>query len=206
MILAELTELIGAEQELAARATDPEVGRRLVAAVERWEKFAHTFGEDLTGANPCYGNIVGGISTIEEKSLGCVRKSGHSPLEDVVGFAERSPAHGLIAMDTSGDDVEQLIAMTAGGANVIAFTTGRGTPAASPTVPTLKVASTSDMASRLPDMIDFNAGGILDGTQTIEDAGDTLFQLILDTASGLATRAELLYQRDFALPVTSAGV
>jgi altronate dehydratase large subunit len=206
VILAELTELIGAEHELAERAADPEVGRRLVAAVGEWERFAHTFGEDLTGANPCHGNIVGGISTIEEKSLGCVRKSGHSPLQDVVGFAERSPARGLVVMDTSGDDVEQLVAMTAGGATVIVFTTGRGTPAASPTVPTLKVSSTSTMADRLTEMVDFDAGGILDGTHTIQEAGDLLFALTLDAASGRATRAELLGQRDFALPVTMAGV
>ncbi len=205
VILAEMTELIGAEHELARRAADPKLGRRLEAAVHRWESFALEFGEDITGANPCHGNIVGGITTIEEKSLGCVRKSGTSRVVDLVGFGERSQQRGLVVMDTSGDDLEQLIAMTAGGANVIVFTTGRGTPTASPTVPTIKVASTTAMATRLGAMIDLDAGAILDASESIDGVGDRLFQLVIDIASGRETASERLAQRDFALPVTGAG-
>ena len=205
VILAEMTELIGAELELARRAADPRLGGRLVSAVRRWEGFALEFGEDITGANPCHGNIVGGITTIEEKSLGCVRKSGTRGLVDIVGFGERSAKRGLVVMDTSGDDLEQLIAMTAGGANVIVFTTGRGTPTASPIVPTVKLASTTAMADRLASMIDLDAGAILEGLETIDHAGDRLFELVVDVAGGGLTRAEQLAQRDFALPVTAAG-
>ena len=205
VILAELTELIGAELDLARRAADPALGGRLVAAVQRWEELALEFGEDLTGANPCHGNIVGGITTIEEKSLGCVRKGGSSPVVDMVGFGERSAVAGLVVMDTSGDDLEQLIAMTTGGANVIVFTTGRGTPTASPTVPTIKVASTTAMARRLGSMVDLDAGTVLDGAEAIDAAGDRLFSLVLDVAGGRETASERLAQRDFALPVTGAG-
>ncbi len=205
VILAEMTELIGAELELARRAADPQLGDRLVSTVRRWEGFALEFGEDITGANPCHGNIVGGITTIEEKSLGCVRKSGTRELVDIVGFGERSSKRGLVVMDTSGDDLEQLIAMTAGGANVIVFTTGRGTPTASPIVPTVKLASTTAMADRLASMIDLDAGTILEGLESIDDAGDRLFELVVDVAGGASTRSERLAQRDFALPVTTAG-
>jgi len=206
VILAEMTELIGAEDELARRAADPDLRDSLVAAVHRWERFALEFGEDITGANPCHGNIVGGITTIEEKSLGCVRKSGTSPVVELVGFGEAPTRGGLVVMDTSGDDLEQLIAMTAGGANVIAFTTGRGTPVASPIVPTIKIASTTALAHRLSDMIDFDAGTVLDGLESVDQTGDRLFELVLETACGRLTSSERLGHQDFALPVTGAGV
>jgi altronate dehydratase large subunit len=205
VILAEMTELIGAEHELAERAETPELAARIVGAVGRWERFALEFGEDITGGNPCHGNIVGGITTIEEKSLGCVRKSGHGTVVDLVGFAEPSPRRGLVVMDTSGDDLEQLIAMTAGGANVIVFTTGRGTPTASPVVPTVKVSTTSALAARLCDMIDFDAGGVLAGSETLAQAGRRLLCDVVAVAGGRDTSAERGGQRDFALPVTAAG-
>jgi altronate dehydratase large subunit len=205
VILAEMTELIGAEDTLAARASSGALARRIVEAIARWERLALEFDEDITGTNPCPGNLAGGITTIEEKSLGCVRKSGSSPVVDLVGFGERSQSRGLVVMDTSGDDLEQLVAMTAGGATVIAFTTGRGTPTASPIVPTLKVSSTTTLAERLGAMIDLDAGAVLDG-ETIEAAGDRLFALVAEVASGRATASELLGQRDFAMPVSMAGV
>src|SRR6185437_15346619 len=111
--------------------------------------------------------LLGGITTIEEKSLGCVRKGGTAPIVDVVGFGERSSKRGLILMDTDGDDFAELVALACGGANVIAFSTGRGTPVGSPIVPTVKLSSTSRLAERMPELIDFDAGAALTGEETI---------------------------------------
>jgi altronate dehydratase large subunit len=203
-ILAEFTELIGAEHLLQQRAVTPEIAERLTAAILAWERFALEFGEDLTGENMSPGNIRGGITTIEEKSLGCVRKGGTSTVVDVVGFGERSNRRGLVLMDTDGDDVAELVALTASGANVIAFTTGRGTPAASPVVPTIKIGSNGPLFRRMSSLIDLDAGRVLEGTGTIQSIGDELVRLVGRVASGELTCAERRNQRDFALPPTTA--
>jgi altronate dehydratase large subunit len=204
-ILAEFTELIGAEHLLRPRAATPELGDRLIDAIRAWEDFALDFGEDLGAENIAPGNVQGGITTIEEKSLGCVRKGGSAPIVDVVGFGERSAARGLILMDTDGDDIAELVALAAGGANVIAFSTGRGTPVGSPIVPTLKVSSNSRLARRMADLIDLDAGTALSGEDTIDSLGQRLFDLVLASASGQPTSAELRGQRDFAIPPTMAS-
>jgi altronate dehydratase large subunit len=204
-ILAEFTELVGAEHLLRPRAATPELGDRLIDAIRAWEEFALDFGEDLSAENIAPGNLHGGITTIEEKSLGCVRKGGSAPIADVVGFGERSSARGLILMDTDGDDIAELVALAAGGANVIAFSTGRGTPVGSPIVPTLKVSSNSHLAMRMAPLIDFDAGTALTGGDTIETLGLRRFELVLATASGQPTSAELRGQRDFAIPPTMAS-
>lgn len=204
-ILAELTELIGAEDQLAARAVSLAVGRALTEAIRSWETFALEFGDDLSQENITPGNIRGGITTIEEKSLGCVRKAGTTPVCDFVGCGGISTKRGLIVMDTDGDDVSELIALTAGGANVIAFTTGRGTPAGSPLVPTIKIASNSQTARRMPGITDMDAGAVMSGNETIASMADRLLDLVFDVANGRMTAAERNGQRDFALPVVRAS-
>jgi altronate dehydratase large subunit len=204
-ILAEFTELIGAEHVLLPRAASRELGDRLSAAIHAWEEFALAFGEDLSGQNIMPGNVAGGITTIEEKSLGCVRKGGGSTIVDVVGFGERSSERGLILMDTDGDDVAQLVALASGGANVIAFSTGRGTPVGCPIVPTVKLSSNSPLAARMPHLIDFDAGTALSSNETITSLGERLFEMVVETANGRPTKAELHAQRDFALPPTMAS-
>jgi altronate dehydratase large subunit len=203
-ILAEFTELIGTEHLLKPRAATPEIARRIVLAIRAWERFALEFEQDLTGQNIAAGNIQGGITTIEEKSLGCVRKGGTSRIVDVVGFGERSSTRGLVLMDTDGDDIGELVALTASGANVIAFTTGRGTPTASPLVPTVKISSNTALAKRMASLIDLDAGSILDGAGTIDSVGADLIGLVLRVASGAPTCAEMRGQRDFALPPIEA--
>lgn len=203
-ILAEIPELIGAEHLLAKRAVNSSVSQSLLALVSRWERFALEFSEDIANANPSAGNIKGGITTLAEKSLGCIHKGGSSPVVDVVGFGEASLRRGLVVMDTDGDDIAQLTALSAGDANVIVFTTGAGTPVASPVVPTIKVSSTTEMAARLEDLVDFDAGRALSG-ESIESLGRGLYDLVVATASGRLTKAEHRNQRDFALPPTGAS-
>jgi altronate dehydratase large subunit len=203
-LLCEMPELIGAEHLLAARAIHPDVAADLIAAVKSWEQLVVDFGEDLRGAQPSPGNQAGGLTTIEEKSLGAVAKGGKSPLVEVVGYGERPHRPGLVAMDTPGHDIEQLTAMAAGGAQVVVFTTGRGTPTASPIVPTIKVSTNTALAMTLADHIDVDAGVILDGTPKNVVASQ-IFDEIVAVANGKPTAAERFRQRDFALPRTAPG-
>jgi altronate dehydratase large subunit len=203
-LLCEMPELIGAEHLLAARAASPDVAADLVAAVKSWEQLVVDFGEDLRGAQPSPGNQAGGLTTIEEKSLGAVAKGGKSPLVEVVGYGEHPTRRGLIAMDTPGHDIEQLTAMAAGGAQIVVFTTGRGTPTASPIVPTIKVSTNTALAVTLADHIDVDAGVILDGTPKSVVAA-RIFDEIVAVANGKPTAAERFGQRDFALPRTAPG-
>jgi altronate dehydratase large subunit len=196
-ILAEITELLGAEHLLAQRAITPEVGERIVEVVTRFERDVARHGVDLLGSQPAPGNIAGGLTTIEEKSLGAARKGGTGPITGVVEYAEPPDRPGLYIMDTPGQDIEQMVAMVAAGAQVVAFTTGRGTPTGSPIAPCIKISSNSDVARRLPDLIDIDAGTILDGT-ALEDVGRQILDEIIAVASGKKTKSEQRRNHEFA--------
>jgi altronate dehydratase large subunit len=198
-ILAEIPELIGAEQILAARAATSDIGQRLVETVTHAEESAMRLGEDFRGTQPAPGNIEGGITTIEEKSLGCVHKGGNSPLMDVVGYAERPRVPGLTVMDTPGHDVMQLVGMAAAGAQVIVFTTGRGTPTGSPICPVIKVSTRSALARELPALIDLDAGPIVDGHLDVSDVGQALYRKIVAVANGETVAAERNGHHEFGV-------
>ncbi|MCL6632580.1 MAG: UxaA family hydrolase [Alicyclobacillus herbarius] len=198
-ILAETTELIGAEHLLAERAATPEIGRQLLHIVQRLEENAMKMGVDIRGAQPSPGNMDGGITTIEEKSLGCIYKGGSTPVRQVVEYAERPTERGLVIMDTPGHDIEQMTGMVAGGAQVVIFTTGRGTPTGSPIAPCIKVATNSFTYHNMRDNIDFNAGVIIDGEATVAETGRRLFALMLDVLNGRETQAEKLGHREFGI-------
>lgn len=198
-ILAETTELIGAEHLLAARAVRPEVAWALLNMVTHAEAAAMRMGVDFRGAQPAPGNIAGGITTIEEKSLGCVHKGGLSPLTDVTDYAQRPRTQGLVVMDTPGHDVMQLVGMAAAGAQVMVFTTGRGTPTGSAICPVIKVSTRSALKASLPDVIDLDAGPVVDGHLSVASAGWQLFRKIVSVASGEQVAAERLGHREFGI-------
>lgn len=198
-VLGETTEILGAEHLLAARAIDPEVGKRIVAMVARYESSINYEGIDIRGAQPSRGNIEGGLSTLEEKSLGAAKKAGNAPLTGVLEFGEKPATPGLYFMDTPGHDIEQLAGFGAGHINIVVFTSGRGTPTGSAIMPTIKVSTNTPMYQSIPDLIDLDAGTIADGIETLSQVGDRIFNEILDVANGRLTKAERGGHHEFAL-------
>jgi altronate dehydratase large subunit len=199
VILAETTEIIGAEHLVAARAVTPIVAKRCFEVIERCERLATGMGVDMRGGQPTPGNIQGGLSTIEEKSLGCIYKAGTRPLQDVVGYADPVDRKGLVWMDTPGQDIEQITGMVAGGCHLVVFTTGRGTCCGSPIAPTIKVSTRSELFQRMNDNIDLDAGPIVSGDETVSQVGERIMKEILAVASGKLTKAESLGFNDFAI-------
>lgn len=191
VILSETTEIYGAEQLLVRRAVSEDVGQKLIDRIHWWEDYAKKNGIEINN-NPSPGNKAGGLTTILEKSLGAVSKSGSTNLMEVYEFAEPITVNGLVFMDTPGYDVVSVTGMIAGGANIICFTTGRGSVFGSKPVPTIKLATNSPMYQAMTDDMDINCGLILDGQTTVEESGEVIFQNILDTASGRKTKSEVL--------------
>ncbi|MBW8758061.1 MAG: altronate dehydratase [Burkholderiales bacterium] len=188
-ILSETPEIYGAEHLLTARAARPEIAQRLMQRLRWWEDYTRKNGGDMNN-NPSPGNKAGGITTILEKSLGAVAKGGNSGLMDVVEYAEPVRTHGLVFMDTPGYDPVSATGQVAGGANLICFTTGRGSTYGCKPTPSIKLATNSAMYDRMRMDMDFNAGEIIDGRTSVEQAGARLFELMLATASGRRTLSE----------------
>ncbi|MDQ0462331.1 altronate hydrolase [Caulobacter ginsengisoli] len=195
-ILTEIPEVFGAERLLMARATSPAVFEATVSLVNGFKRYFIDHGEPVS-ENPSPGNIAGGVTTLEEKSLGAVQKAGHAPLAQVLAYGERTHGPGLALLEAPGNDAVSSTALAAAGATVILFTTGRGTPLGFP-APTLKIATNSDLAARKPRWIDFDAGVVLED-RTMDQAADDLMALVLATASGQPTRAEQNGEREMAI-------
>jgi altronate hydrolase len=188
-ILSETPEIYGAEHLLTRRAVSQKVGQKLIARIRWWQDYTARHNAAINN-NPSPGNKAGGLTTILEKSLGAVAKGGSTNLIDVYGYAEAVKSKGLVFMDTPGYDVVSVTGMIAGGANIICFTTGRGSVCGFKPVPTLKLASNSEMYARMHDDMDVNCGLIIDGKAGIEEMGETIFRLILETASGKKSKSE----------------
>lgn len=198
-MLSETTEFIGAEHVLAMRAKSPEIAHKLIQIVEQTELRAKQLNVDLREGQPTPGNIAGGISSIEEKSLGCIYKAGHSPIQDVLPYGEAPQGKGLYIMDTPGQDVESMAGMLAGGATVLVFTTGRGTPTGSPIAPVIKITANEQTYRNMEDNIDMDLSPIISGEETIEQAGERIFTEMIDVANGRLTKSESLGHREFGI-------
>jgi altronate dehydratase large subunit len=199
VILSETPELIGAEHLLAKRARTPEMAKQVLDAVAWWEREAMAAGQNIREANPSPGNIAGGITTLEEKSLGCIHKAGTSPLEEVTTYASHPKKRGLVYMDTPAHDIEQLTGMVAGGAQIIVFTTGKGNPLGTPIAPVIKITGNRDTYHKMKDNMDIDVSKVLQGKETVIEAGKRIFEEAISVASGKVTKAEKLCQRDFCI-------
>ena len=194
-LLTEIPEIFGAEHMLMARAGNRETFDALVAVVNDFKRYFLDHGQPVS-ENPSPGNIAGGITTLEEKSLGAVQKGGNASVADVLRYGERVRAKGLSLLEAPGNDAVSSTALAAAGATMILFTTGRGTPLGFP-VPTLKIASNSALAARKKNWIDFDGGRVLD--QGLDWAADELLTLITRSASGEPTAAERNDEREIAI-------
>ena len=199
VLLSETPELIGAEDALCRRAASGGIGKRIREITSATEALAKRAGVDMRGSEPSPGNIEGGLTTLEEKSLGAVLKGGTSTVRQVVDYAEKPTEKGLIIMDGPAHDAVCNTGMIAGGAQVIVFTTGRGTPLGAPIAPVIKVSSNSGIYRRMKDNIDINAGDILEGEASMKSIGEQIFNEIIEVASGKLTKAEMLGHHEFAI-------
>jgi altronate hydrolase len=195
VILTEIPEMFGAEQVLMNRAADAGVFEKVVGLVNDFKQYFIDHGEPVS-ENPSPGNVAGGITTLEEKSLGAVQKAGRAPVADVIAYGARARVAGLTVLEAPGNDAVSSTALAAAGATAILFTTGRGTPLGFP-VPTIKIASNSDLARRKPGWIDFDAGTVLD--EGFEGAEAALLTRIAEIASGAETAAERNGEREIAI-------
>jgi altronate hydrolase len=195
-VLAETTEIFGAEHLLVRRARNRETAEKLLQCIGSYKTYLNRFGGSFDD-NPTAGNKQGGLTNIIEKSLGAVAKAGTSPLMDVVDYAERIRSNGFVFMNTPGYDPVSLTGLAAGGVNMIAFTTGRGSAIGFPTIPVIKIASNSATYRRMRDNMDVNAGRIADGESAIADVGREIFDLLLPVASGEKTSSERLGHKEF---------
>jgi altronate hydrolase len=189
VILSETPETYGAEHLLTRRAVSREVGEKLVGLMRWWEDYTAREGAEMN-ANPSPGNKLGGLTTILEKSLGAMAKAGSTNLVDVVAYAEAVTKRGFVFMDTPGYDPVAATGQVAGGANLVCFTTGRGSVFGCKPAPSIKLATNTPMFQRMEDDMDVNCGAILDGDLSVQECGQQIFELMLRVASGERTKSE----------------
>jgi altronate hydrolase len=195
-ILTEVPEMFGAETLLMDRCANQQLFDKTVCLINDFKNYFIKNGQEIY-ENPSPGNKDGGITTLEDKSLGCTQKSGSSLVKGVLAYGEQVETKGLNLLSAPGNDLVASTALAASGAQIVLFTTGRGTPFASP-VPTVKIATNTKMATRKGNWIDFNAGRMVED-KTKEELADELFQLVLDVASGKKVKAELAGFHDLAI-------
>jgi altronate dehydratase large subunit len=191
VVMGETTEMIGTAHILKKRCTDARLGSRVEQMVLDQEKHVKESLKELAGLVIAPGNIDGGLSSITEKSLGCITKSGTRPFKELAGYGVKPNEKGMVLMDTPGYDIDAMAGMASGGAQIIIFTTGRGTPAGFPAVPVIKVSSNTQTWLNMAGDIDINAGSILDEEKSIEAVGREIFDFTLQVAGGSLTRSEI---------------
>ena len=196
-VLTEVPEMFGAEGFLMDRCINEDVFQKAVNMINGFKNYFIRHNE-VVYENPSPGNKAGGITTLEDKSCGCVQKGGSAPIMDVIGYGDAVTTKGLNMLYGPGNDLVSSTALTAAGAHMVLFTTGRGTPFGAP-APTMKIATNTPLATKKRGWIDFNAGVVADGTRTLDEAGADLLALVLEVASGKKTRTEEKGYREISI-------
>ena len=198
-IISEITEMVGTAHLLKRRAANPEVSKKIEAYVRLGTEASNWEARRNPSRAIASGNMEGGLTSIIEKSLGCIMKGGTSTITDCVPYAMKPHNKGLVIMETDGYDIESMAGMVAGGAQIVVFTTGRGTPVGFAGVPVIKVVSNSTTYKNMKDDLDINAGVIIDGGKTIQEVGREIFELMVKVANGKLTKSEKNKQNQFAI-------
>ncbi|MCI8959018.1 MAG: UxaA family hydrolase [Lachnospiraceae bacterium] len=199
-ILSETTEFIGAEHILAKRGKDDRVRQRIYQIVHDYEQAIRLVGHDVREGNPSPGNMEGGLTTLEEKSLGCIHKGGHATVNEVYDYAKQVDNNmGLVIMDTPGNDPSSIAGMAAGGCQLCLFSTGRGTPTGNPIIPVIKITGNRVTYGNMRDNMDMDASPYIYGQKTLEQLGDELVAEMKQVADGKMTRAEALGYTEMAI-------
>jgi altronate dehydratase large subunit len=199
VIISEVPEFIGAEHLFAQRAVSESLKKDILKIVKSYEEYLKSYGCDFRGAQPSPGNIAGGITTIEEKSLGAIRKSGKSPVQGILRYAERPQRNGLYLMNTPGTDWISCSGKVAAGVQMILFTTGRGTPLGNPVAPIIKITGNPETAEKMSDNIDIDVSRVLSGSESLENAANRTFKYVIEVASGKLTKAEIFGHNEFGI-------
>lgn len=191
-VMSETSEAIGAEHILKARGRTPEIGQQIYDAVVQWERDRYEeSGEDVRASNPSPGNIEGGITTLSEKSLGCIHKSGHRPFDGCYEYGQLITGKGLYFINATAYDVVNTVALVASGAQVVVFTSGRGNPVGNPIAPVIKITGNHDAAVKLADFFDMDTSESISGDKSFDELGKELLKLIIQVCNGLPVKAEI---------------
>ncbi|MCI6549132.1 MAG: UxaA family hydrolase [Coriobacteriaceae bacterium] len=200
-VLCETPELFGGEHILARRAATKEVGEQILKIVYDYEQYVQMFGAEMREGNPSPGNMAGGLTTLEEKSLGCIHKAGHSPINAVYGYAKQLKAHeGLVIMDTPGNDPSSVAGIIAGGCQLVVFSTGLGTPTGNAIAPVYRLTANRHTYETMRDNTDLDASPTIYGPETMEEMRDRMLDDIIAVCSGRKVCAEALGYTETALP------
>lgn len=199
-IMSEIPEFIGVEHLYASRAINSNVKQKILNTIKNMEEKLKKEGEvDFRGAQPTPGNIKGGITTLEEKNLGAIKKSGSAPVIDVLDYAERPNKRGHFLMNAPGYDLESVSGKVGAGANIILFTTGRGTPSGNVVAPVIKITANSKTYEIMNDFVDLDFSSVLREEESIDDASKRLFDYLIKVVNGLKTKSELYKSDDFGI-------
>lgn len=200
-VLCETPEFFGAEYVLARRAATPEIGKQILKIVKDYETYVESFGAEMREGNPSPGNKAGGLTTLEEKSLGCIHKGGHSPIKAVYSYAAPLKHHqGLVIMDTPGNDPSSVGGLIAGGCQLVVFSTGLGTPTGNALVPVYRLTANPKTAKAMADNTDFDATATIYGPETMDELRDRMIDELMEVCCGKETCAESLGFTETALP------
>ena len=198
-MMSESIEWIGAEHIVAARGATPAIHNQIIQICKDYEEHLKAAGQDCRAGQPTPGNKAGGLSTLDEKSLGCIRKGGTRPIVEVLAQAERPTKTGAIVMDTAGYDISSVTSMAAGGCNAVIFTTGRGTPTGNAIVPVIKVTANESTYQKMEDNMDIDLSSIIRGEKTFRECGEEMLGFVKDVCSGKLTKAEAYGFSDIAV-------